>query len=189
MCGIWGSVGLNGRPASVGSVERLATLLRHRGPDDEAVVALGPSVVGLARLAILGPADAASKQPVCDGRHLLSFNGEIYNFKDLIRDLDRGGVRVGGHSDTEVLFQCLKHFGVGDTLSRLDGMFAFAWFDKDSGELTLARDPIGEKFLYWAKGADALWFSSEIKVLLASGAASTAPNLDRIDDYFFTGKI
>ncbi|HZQ14707.1 MAG TPA: asparagine synthase (glutamine-hydrolyzing) [Pseudolabrys sp.] len=189
MCGIWGCVGAKGQPALQDAVARLAPVLRHRGPDDEGVAVLGPAAFGHTRLAILGPADAASRQPVCDGDYMLSFNGEIYNFKDIARELRRDGIAVGGRSDTEVLFQCLKHFGVRATLDRLDGMFAFAWFDRGKSELTLARDPMGEKFLYWAKANGTFWFGSEIKVLLAAGAASAAPNLARIDDFFFTGKV
>jgi asparagine synthase (glutamine-hydrolysing) len=120
---------------------------------------------------------------------MLSFNGEIYNFRELSSELRKAGIHCGGESDTEVLFKCLTHWGIDRTLAALDGMFAFVYFNTKDRSLYIARDPLGEKPLYWAHGRNRLWVSSEIKVILATGEVSSAPNLKRIDDYFYTGKI
>ncbi|MHA1535960.1 MAG: asparagine synthetase B family protein, partial [Alphaproteobacteria bacterium] len=103
--------------------------------------------------------------------------------------LRQSGAPVGGRSDTEILFQCLMRWGVDETLERLDGMFAFAWYEERTDTLYLARDPMGEKPLYWSQNQSRVWFASEIKVLLASGEVSAEPNLARLDDYLYTGKV
>jgi len=189
MCGVLGVFALDGASVPARHVSRLARLLDHRGPDDSDVVNLGSATFGLTRLSILGVNVDEARQPVARSDALLSFNGEIYNFKDLALDLKSDGVPCSGASDTEVLFLCLRHWGVDRTLRRIDGMFGFAYYDDRERTVFLARDPLGEKSIYWALGDKKLWFASEIKVLLASGEVSSAPNLGRIDDYFYTAKL
>jgi asparagine synthase (glutamine-hydrolysing) len=188
MCGIIGVLSWR-RPPDRAAVAALLPLLAHRGPDDRGTAVSGSACFGHTRLSIVGVDQPEARQPATDGRHLLTFNGEIYNFRELVAALRAEGIAAGGHSDTEALFLALAHWGVARTLARLDGMFAFAWYDADARTLSLVRDPLGEKFLYWADGPEGFWFASEIKPLIAAGAAGTAPNLRRIDDYFYTGKV
>jgi asparagine synthase (glutamine-hydrolysing) len=189
MCGIWGIAAFDGAPARLDAVRAITPVLRHRGPDDTGAAAIGSAAFGHTRLSILGPAEPEAVQPARDAQCMLSFNGEIYNFQDLAKSLRGEGIPVRGRSDTEVLFKALRHWGVEKTLKRIDGMYAFAWFDDAIGRLALCRDPLGEKFLYWGRNGEALAFASEIKGVLATGIADGRPNLARIDDYFFTGKI
>lgn len=189
MCGIVGAAALSGAGVSVKMITALTTLLHHRGPDDRGVVTSGAVAFGHARLSILGVDAPAARQPVSDAGTLLSYNGEIYNFKELAERLAAQGIQISGESDTEVLFQCLRHWGVEDTLARIDGMFAFAYFDPATQILNIARDRIGEKPLYWSKTGHRFWFASEAKVIIASGDVSPEPNLARIDDYLYTTKI
>jgi asparagine synthetase B (glutamine-hydrolysing) len=100
-----------------------------------------------------------------DGRWVISFNGELYNFQELRSELEAEGMSFRGRTDTEVLLQSLVLWGL-DALPKLDGMFAFAAFDRESGELILARDPFGEKPLYYMELAPGgLAFASELQAL------------------------
>lgn len=189
MCGILGGLDLAGGPAPDAAVARALPTLRHRGPDGEGAAASGPCAFGHVRLAILGVAQPAAAQPVLRDGYMLSFNGEIYNFHELDRALAADGIRTSGNSDTETLFACLRHWGVERTLDAVDGMFAFAWWDGAARRLTLVRDALGEKPLYWARPAGGLWFASEMKALLAAGAATPEPNLARVDDFLYTAKV
>lgn len=167
MCGIAGIARTGGAPCPKRRVEPLTRLLAHRGPDDFGHAALGPVCFGHRRLSVLGVAEPEARQPVSDDRYMLSFNGEIYNFQALATELTCRGIANRGRSDTEILFLLLKHFGLDATLAKLDGMFAFAWFDRQSGRLCLVRDRLGEKPLYWARAGDDIVFGSEMKVILA----------------------
>jgi asparagine synthase (glutamine-hydrolysing) len=189
MCGIVGVLSRTGTAPPADRLRGLLPLLDHRGPDDRGSIVLGSACFGHTRLSILGLDAPAARQPVCSGGHMLVFNGEIYNFHDLVDALRGAGISIDGRSDTEALFLSLAHWGLDRTLARIDGMFAFAWFDGQARKLHLVRDPMGEKFLYWADTPKEFWFASEIKPLIAAGAATCAPNLRRIDDFFYTGKI
>lgn len=188
MCGVLGLVSFRSEPSSR-QIAALNPLLSHRGPDASGVANLGPACFGHTRLSILGVHTDEARQPVCQRDCLLSFNGEIYNFKELSAELRNDGIKCSGNSDTETLFLCLVNWGVDRTLAKLDGMYAFGFFDGRNQNLHLARDPIGEKSLYWNVSGERLWFASEIKVLLATGEVSHAPNLSRIDDYLYTTKV
>lgn len=189
MCGILGVLATDGRPPPAETVAGLVPMLAHRGPDDRGDASLGQAAFGYTRLSIIGLAEEAARQPALRGRQMLAFNGEIYNYRDLAARLRDEGIPAAGRSDTDTLFLALAHWGVERTLAAIDGMFAFAWYDAANGGLTLARDPLGEKPLYWAQARGRLWFASEIKVLLGSGEIDAAPNLARIDDYFYTAKV
>ena len=189
MCGILGIFDMSGGRQDTGVVESLLPTLAHRGPDDRGVAALGPVVFGHTRLSILGIEKPWARQPLKCGRGLLNFNGEIYNFELLARRLKAEGIRCEGGSDTEVFGLCLENWGVEKTLESVDAMFAFAWYDRNSKMLTLARDPLGEKPLYWANCGNRIWFASEIKTILKTGDVTDEPNLSRIDDYLYTSKV
>ncbi len=189
MCGILGVVCRSGAPVPRDLVARLTALLDHRGPDDRGSETVDRACFGHTRLAIIATDRDEARQPVAGDGCLLTYNGEIYNFRDLADRLRRQDIACSGFSDTETLFLCLRHWGVERTLDALDGMFAFAYYDGRTRMMFLARDPMGEKPLYWSLAAGRLWFASEIKVLLATGDVASHPNLSRIDDFLFTAKI
>lgn len=171
MCGI---AGLALEPnADVGSAldatKRMTDRMRLRGPDAEGSWSNEGIVMGHRRLAILD-LDARANQPMvsADGRYTIVFNGEIYNFRELRRELERDGVAFRTASDTEVLLTLFAREGKG-MLRHLRGMFAFAIWDTWSRELFLARDPYGIKPLYYTRTKDGLLFASQVKALLASG--------------------
>jgi asparagine synthase (glutamine-hydrolysing) len=174
MCGIAGILDTKTRRSQSELqlvAKRMIATLAHRGPDDEGAWADAASGIALAnrRLAILD-LSPAGHQPMHSrsGRFVLVFNGEIYNFEDLGLELQSDGEPPArGRSDTEVLLQCLESWGVEQTLSRLNGMFAFALWDRSQRVLYLCRDRLGEKPLYYGWVDGALVFGSELKALQA----------------------
>lgn len=170
MCGITGL--LSPQKASVEPllhlVQEMTNSLRHRGPDASDVWAEEGIALGHRRLSILD-LSAAGAQPMLSacGRFVVAFNGEIYNHLDLRRDLATVGAAPDwqGSSDTETLLAAIAHWGLDDTLCRTAGMFAIALWDRREKRLSLARDRIGEKPLYWGWAGTALVFGSELKAL------------------------
>ncbi len=146
----------------------------HRGPDDEGVFSDGAIAIGARRLAVTDPS-AAGRQPMrsADGRYRMVFNGEIYNHQELAARLRARGTVLRGGSDTEVLLETYAAEG-RDMLRKLRGMFAFAVWDGQTGELFCARDPFGIKPLYYtlAENGRQLRFASERKALLGPGEVS-----------------
>ncbi len=189
MCGILGIFQPGNRAQISKDMPFLTKMLDHRGPDASGIKSLHNTFFGHSRLSILGLEESLAAQPVQVENCLLTFNGEIYNFRELHKNLENDGILCSNKSDTEILFRCLRHWGVEKTLRRIDGMFAFAFYDGGCRTLYLARDCLGEKPLYWTQKNGSFAFASEIKVLLASGLASPAPNLAHIDDYFHSGLI
>jgi asparagine synthase (glutamine-hydrolysing) len=173
MCGIAGFVNpsrnLSGRKLEELALN-MASTLRHRGPDDEGVWAEPQSGVSLAhrRLAIQ---DLSSQghQPMrsADGRYVLIFNGEIYNFQELKLELERAGKTFRGHSDTEVMLAAFCEYSIQGALEKFIGMFAFAVWDGQERRLHLARDRAGEKPLYYGWNRGVFLFGSELKALRA----------------------
>lgn len=149
-------------------VESMLSTMPHRGPDAQGLWSdpSGRCVLGHLRLSIIDTSDAG-RQPMAsgDGRRLISFNGELYNFQELRPALAAAGVTLRGRTDTEVLIESLALWGT-DALAKFDGMFAFAVFDTLSGELLLARDPFGEKPLYYMQLKNGGFaFASELQAL------------------------
>jgi len=148
--------------------EAAADALRHRGPDDGAtwVDAHAGIAFGHRRLSIID-LSPTGKQPMAsaDGRFVIAYNGEIYNFRDLRIELEGAGVGFQGHSDTEVLLAAISHWGLVPALERANGMFAFALWDRESRTLHLARDRLGQKPLYYGWAGKAFVFGSELKAL------------------------
>ena len=173
MCGIAGFLDLERRSGSQ-ELEALAgamaTKLAHRGPDDRGVFADAETGIafGHTRLAIidLSPAGAQPMRSAC-GRCVLTYNGEVFNAVDLRADLERAGRRFRGHSDTEVIVEGCAEWGVGATVERLIGMFAFALWDRRERRLYLVRDRLGIKPLYWGRQNRRLVFASELKAFEA----------------------
>lgn len=165
MCGIAGLWYTDeSRVASEALVQRMLSRIVHRGPDDSGVWSEADQgvVLGQRRLAIIDLSPGGHQPMLSDDRSLaITFNGEIYNFKDLRSELSAKGIRFRSQSDTEVLLHAYQHWGV-KMLDRLVGMFAFALWDVKQGQLFIARDRFGEKPLYYSRTSAGLAFSSEI---------------------------
>jgi asparagine synthase (glutamine-hydrolysing) len=172
MCGVAGILGESASDERV--VRAMSAALAHRGPDDagawvdpEVGVALGHRRLSIVDLSPAGHEPMLSS----NGRFVLTFNGEIYNFEDLRADLEAGGlVPTGGwrgHSDTEVFLEAIAAWGVEAALSKAVGMFAFGLWDRRERLLTLARDRFGEKPLYYGWAGRNFVFGSELKALRA----------------------
>ncbi len=177
MCGINGRVNYRtGAPVAAGTLEAMCDLLQHRGPDGFGVWTDGDVGFGHRRLAVIDPS-SAGRQPLStpDGRFTITFNGEIYNFQDLRRDLEQTGCRFVSRTDTEVILRAYERYGTG-CLERLRGMFAFAIWDAHERRLFAARDRAGQKPFYYREDADGLAFASEPKAFLAE--PSFVPEVD-----------
>src|SRR5882762_8594406 len=188
MCGIAGWIA---RPASSLTEETLASMLQaisHRGPDDQGVYSSRCGAtehevfLGHRRLAIIDPVGA--RQPMRDAQAglALTFNGEIYNFRELREQLTGLGYRFARDSDTEVLLRAYQHWG-SQVVHHLRGMFAFAIWDAPHERLFLARDRFGEKPLFLYENGTGLYFASEIKALLRVPGVSARANLGAVWDY------
>lgn len=172
MCGIAGLLDAKGggRPDLRTSLERMTAAIVHRGPDDEGYWSDPSMGVGLGhrRLSIvdLSPAGHQPMESAC-GRFVLAFNGEIYNFGELRQEIERSGAvdRWRGHSDTEVLLAAFRKWGVRDALERCVGVFAFGLWDREERTLTLARDRLGEKPLYYGWIGESFAFASDLAAL------------------------
>jgi asparagine synthase (glutamine-hydrolysing) len=184
MCGICGKIYFDPeRLVTQQEVLQMSHTLAHRGPDGEGVWANGN--VGLAhrRLAIIDlRAVAAQPMSNADGSVWITFNGEIYNFRELRADLEARGYRFRTQSDTEVIIYAYEAYG-RNCLERLRGMFAFAIWDARTRVLLLARDRVGKKPLFYWVGRDCLLFASEIKALLADRAVPLAPDPIAVDHF------
>ena len=184
MCGICGYVGRDD-PATI---ETMTQRLAHRGPDGEGVKVFGaergavPAALGHRRLAIIDPT-VRGVQPMsyADRRYWITYNGELYNFRELRSDLEREGMRFVTGTDTEVLLAMYARHGA-DMLTQLNGMFAFAIWDTVADELFLARDRLGVKPLYWAQNDGRLYFASEVKALLPA-LPPARMRTDMVSDY------
>jgi asparagine synthase (glutamine-hydrolysing) len=165
MCGIGGFIGAD-LPPDPAALTRMCELLAHRGPDDRGIFVDGPIGLAHTRLSLLD-LSPAGHQPWVDGEHALVFNGEIYNFREERAVLEASGATFDSGSDTEVLFRSLVDRGVDQTLSRLRGMFAFAFVDLRSHRTVLCRDRFGIKPLVYRSGVGHVAFASEAKALAA----------------------
>jgi asparagine synthase (glutamine-hydrolysing) len=171
MCGIagWLATPKGHEPSAHARMDEALQRLSQRGPDHQAYIESGPLLLGHARLSILDLSTAAH-QPMRDptGRYFLAFNGEIFNFQTLRSELESAGLVFHTGADTEVLLHLLIREGA-QCLNRLNGFFAFSFYDAEVQKLTLARDRYGIKPLVYYRGNDGLRFASEIKALLALG--------------------
>jgi asparagine synthase (glutamine-hydrolysing) len=172
MCGISGIWERNGCSLQdlESRVSAMTQTLSHRGPDDsgvwlsqEASIAFGQRRLAIIDLSPMGHQPMIS----ANGQYTITFNGEIYNFRELRTELEDRGVRFRGHSDTEVIVEGFAQWGVKSTIARLNGMFAIAAWDAGERQLFLARDRMGEKPLYWAIFDGLVLFGSELKALRA----------------------
>ncbi len=182
MCGIAGIWNRDGQVLAPTSLGAMVECLRHRGPDGHGTWMQGSIGFAHTRLSIIDLSDTGSQPFVSsDGRYVLVFNGEIYNYKELTDKYFAKNSFIS-HSDTEVLLNLLMTYGQ-DALPLLRGMFAFAFFDTAVQELLLACDPFGKKPLYYAWANDTFVFASEPKALFASGYIEPQVSLSAIPDY------
>src|SRR6202142_1168855 len=192
MCGIFGVVS-RGAPLSADFLPKAARSLAHRGPDDSGTILLNvkDQQIGLAhtRLSIidLSPLGHQPMQDPATGNWIV-FNGEIYNFRELRKELEAGGVSFMSHSDAEVILAAYRVWGEG-CLTRLGGMFAFALWDAASRRLLLARDPMGIKPLYYHQSKQAFMFASEVRTLLATGLGPRKADSTGVLSYLAFGSV
>lgn len=168
MCGICGQYNFgDGAPVLRRTVERMTDSIAHRGPDDEGFYLAGPLGLGFRRLSIIDL--AGGHQPMADQENSVwvVFNGEIYNFPELRRELESHGHVFRTTCDTEVIVHGYKEWG-DDVLNRLNGMFGLAIWDVRKKRLVVARDPFGIKLIYYKIDGGCLWFGSEIRPILAA---------------------
>ena len=189
MCGIFGSIGEH---VSYDKAKNMGDLLNHRGPDDgdiwfdsEHEVCLGHRRLSILDLSIYG------KQPMKSGcgRYILTYNGEIYNYLELRNSLRNTGYSFRGNSDTEVLLAACIVWGVKKAISKIEGMFAFGFYDIEKHSLWLARDPMGIKPLYFSISGKKIAFSSDLKPLLSFSWIDKSVNEHALFSYFRYGYI
>src|SRR4051812_42931956 len=166
MCGITGVVSRSGAPVARDVVAAMTRVIAHRGPDDEGIWVEGPAGLGNRRLAIID-LSPAGHQPMAtaDGRLVITYNGELYNYRELRAELERAGHRFRSETDTEVVLQAYREWGPA-CVDRFNGMFGLAVWEPERRRLFLARDRYGVKPVYFAFAGDELVFGSEIKSLL-----------------------
>ncbi|HKY80082.1 MAG TPA: asparagine synthase (glutamine-hydrolyzing), partial [Sphingobium sp.] len=192
MCGIAGVLtsGAASHDAVQRDLERMISSIRHRGPDDAGFWVDGGAGIGLgqARLSIVD-LSPMGHQPMLtdDGRLVITFNGEIYNHRDIRKELP--GTNWRGGSDTETFLAAIRAWGLHEALNRAVGMFAFALWDRDRGVLSLARDRMGEKPLYYGWNKGSFLFGSELKALRAHPAFQAGVNRDALAYYVRTGYV
>jgi len=188
MCGIAGLLDLRARPVNSSLVRGLCNVLAHRGPDDEGYYIEGPVALGQRRLAILDL--AGGRQPMSneDGTIWVTFNGEIYNFRELRARLEGLGHRFATCSDTEAIVHAYEQYGPA-CVKELRGMFALALWDQPRQTLFLARDRVGKKPLFYAE-VDGQWaFASELHALLQHPGLAREVDWAALDDYLTYGYV
>jgi asparagine synthase (glutamine-hydrolysing) len=181
MCGIAGIVTKDGAPPKEEDVAYMTDVLAHRGPDGRGVWIHQGVGLGHRRLAVVDLSDRGA-QPMHskDGRYTIAFNGEIYNYKELKKELESKGVRFYSDSDTEVLLEMYRAYG-SDCVIRLRGMFAFVIWDADSRSLFFARDRVGKKpFFYRILSDGSFAFASEICALRHLAPVTPDPSAIRL---------
>lgn len=183
MCGAAGEVRLDGQTPDIGAVSAMAEAMAPRGPDAAGVWSQGRVALGHRRLKIIDLSEAGA-QPMVDSELGLAvcWNGCIYNYKQLRRELSDHGYRFFSHSDTEVLLKAYHHWG-DRFVDHLLGMFAFAIVERDSGRVLLGRDRLGIKPLYLTEDSKRIRFASSLPALLAGGGVDTRIDPVALHDY------
>ena len=184
MCGITGFINLNDKPADVSILKSMTDSISHRGPDGEGHWVYDNIAIGHRRLSIIDLSDAGSQPMISsDGRYILSYNGEIYNFKDIRQELERLNYSFRSDTDSEVVLYALVQWGK-DALLKFNGMFAFAFWDNHKKEMLLARDRYGIKPLYYSLCNNILCFGSEQKAILKNPNIKNKIDNEGLIEYF-----
>lgn len=189
MCGLITVFPVPGRGFDQTIVSSALLQMRARGPDDEGLWQEGGVTLGHRRLAVID-LDHRAAQPMhsTDGRHVIAYNGEIYNFRELRQELEAQGEVFRTTSDTEVLLALFARHGAA-MLSRLRGMFAFVIWDREARRAFAARDPYGIKPLYYAQSGQGVLLASQVKALLATGMVSREPDLHGQGGFWLLGSV
>ena len=189
MCGIAGVLSLTSEPADAALVAPMLAAMFSRGPDDAGLESIGRVALGMRRLSILDPTPRGH-QPMHspDGRFTIVYNGEVYNFLELADELTAIGLDFRSTSDTEVLLAAYATWGP-DCVRKLNGIFAFAIWDRLEGTLFLARDRFGVKPLFLAEHGGLLGFASEIKALRTLPWVTADPDMDVVGGYLLDGSV
>jgi asparagine synthase (glutamine-hydrolysing) len=190
MCGIAGIIKTSNR-VDADELVRMRDALEHRGPDDQGIWIGADGAVGLAhrRLSIIDLSEAGHQPMINDEATLvLVFNGEIYNFRELREALEERGYSFRSQTDSEVILHAYEEWGT-KAIAKMNGMFAFALYDRKQHQIVLARDRFGEKPLYYAFDEGNLYFASELKSLRACNSLSLAVDKERLYPYLVFGNI
>jgi asparagine synthase (glutamine-hydrolysing) len=188
MCGITGILRLDGKPASRDVLERMNARIVHRGPDEDGLQIHQNVGLAMRRLSIIDR--ACGNQPLSneDGTVWIVFNGEIYNFPELVHNSKAGVTRFAPNVDTEAIVHAYEEWG-HDCPKHLRGMFAFAIYDRKYKELFLARDRVGKKPLLYTTARNTFAFASEFSALLAHPDVQREPNRETFDEFLSTACI
>jgi asparagine synthase (glutamine-hydrolysing) len=192
MCGINGILGFNGDP--VRQIKRMNDAIVHRGPDAEGIWTSDDKSVafGHRRLSIIDLSENGAQPMIsASGNLIIVFNGEIYNYLDIKKQLsdEYKSVVFKGHSDTELLLNAIEYYGIEKTLTLIKGMFAFAVYNKTNGEVIIARDRAGEKPLYYGKTAGCVVFASDLGSIEKIEGFDNRINSHILASYFKGGYI
>jgi asparagine synthase (glutamine-hydrolysing) len=190
MCGITGFVNLQGHAIaeSRARVQKMTDIIAHRGPDGDGVWVDAHCALGHRRLAIIDVSTGQQPMGTADGKVQICFNGEIYNFQEVRKELEALGHTFRTHSDTEVILLAYMQWGE-QHVERLNGMFAYAIWDARVRRLMIARDRVGEKPLFYAHQGRTLAFGSELKALRAGGYCSKDIDPESLDCYLTLGYV
>lgn len=180
MCGIAGFINKDGADANIQKIKKMTDTIAHRGPDAEGQRCEGNLALGHRRLAIVD-LSAAGEQPMLshDGKYMITFNGEIYNYKELKEELAALGAKFTNDTDTEVIIEAYRAWGV-DCLPKFNGMWAFALLDKSRREVFISRDRFAVKPLYILNRDDLFMFASEAKAIIAVQPEENIPDFVQI---------
>ncbi len=190
MCGIAGFIsnGVEDRPGRAAVLDSMCRVITHRGPDEQGAAVVGRAALGMRRLSIIDL--ATGQQPIynTDRTKLIVFNGEIYNYRELKKDLESRGYKFKTNSDTETIIHAYDEWGV-ECLKQLRGMFAFAIWDEREQTLFAARDRVGKKPLFYSVANGELVFGSEMKSLLEHGRIAREIDAGALDAYLTFGYV
>jgi asparagine synthase (glutamine-hydrolysing) len=184
MCGITGYINLNQAPASPVILQKMTDAIKHRGPDGEGHWIEENVAIGHRRLSIIDLSPAGHQPMISsDHRYILTYNGEIYNYREIRTELEAAGYWFRSKTDSEVVLYAYSHWGK-DALMKFNGMFALAIWDRKEKSLFLARDRYGIKPLYWAKQGKTIAFGSEQKAIMAQPGFQKKINKPALLEYF-----
>ena len=187
MCGIVGQVNFDNSPVSPVVLKKMTDIIEHRGPDGEGHWIEGGVGLGHRRLSIIDLSPAGHQPMISsDNRFALTYNGEIYNFRELRAELEAKGYWFRSQSDSEVVLHSLAEWG-SDALLKFNGMFALAFWDRKEKKLLLARDRYGIKPLYYYQDHKKLVFGSEQKAILQQPAFDRQINKKALLEYYKKG--